>query len=796
MEKNNSILSTKANTLMRLNKLLRKSKIEELFAFSIDEWETRKEEILNKISDNFGPEKIVVRSSATNEDVKDNSMAGYYESVLNVNSKNIEEISDAISKVISSYNKSGKIDGENQVLIQKQTTDIKISGVIFTRNLINGSPYYIINYDSKGSTNSVTGGIEGKTVKISRFADFKAIPPEFRKLIESVREIESLLSDEKLDIEFAINKKREVIIFQVRPITTNFKNNDREVKKKIDYLKKKLKELSSKEEYLINNRDRKIFADMPDWNPAEILGDNPGHLDYSLYDFLITKDAWHKARISQGYDAGPSSRLVYLFGNKPYVDVMNSFRSFLPPNLSSKTKEKLLNFYWDKLRKNPELQDKIEFEVVYTCYDFSFDEKSKELRDYGFSSYEIENIKTSLKNLTNNLIKGSGYSIARDLKSLEYMKKNREKILVESSNESIQDIQRKIKFLLEDCKDKGTVGFSRLARLAFIGKIILKSMISKNIIEKGFYDNFMGSIKTVATEFEEDFVKMAENTISKEEFIKKYYHLRPGTYDITSKRYDSNLELLNDMEIVRFKKPLLKKFNLEKEIKDKIDVILNEEKLKFSADELFIFIRESIESREFSKFEFTKNLSDVIELIANLGEKFGLSRKDISFLEIYDLFEIEGEAEETKIREKLQKQISLRKKEREINNQIELPPIIFSEKDFDIVKFYSPSPNYITRKKISSDISFIDQKNPELADISGKIVFLENGDPGYDWIFAKNPAGLITKYGGVASHMAIRCAEFGLPAAIGCGILFDKLKNHKKIILDCNFKKIIPVIAK
>lgn len=35
--------------------------------------------------------------------------------------------------------------------------------------------------------------------------------------------------------------------------------------------------------------------------------------------------------------------------------------------------------------------------------------------------------------------------------------------------------------------------------------------------------------------------------------------------------------------------------------------------------------------------------------------------------------------------------------------------------------------------------------------------------------FTKGIKGFITKYGGMASHMAIRCAEFEIPAAIGCG---------------------------
>ena len=46
-------------------------------------------------------------------------------------------------------------------------------------------------------------------------------------------------------------------------------------------------------------------------------------------------------------------------------------------------------------------------------------------------------------------------------------------------------------------------------------------------------------------------------------------------------------------------------------------------------------------------------------------------------------------------------------------------------------------------------------------------------------------------YGGGNSHMAIRSAEFQLPAAIGVGIsLFKKISNSSLIELDCNKKTI------
>ena len=72
-----------------------------------------------------------------------------------------------------------------------------------------------------------------------------------------------------------------------------------------------------------------------------------------------------------------------------------------------------------------------------------------------------------------------------------------------------------------------------------------------------------------------------------------------------------------------------------------------------------------------------------------------------------------------------------------------------------------------------------------------KIIVIESADPGYDWIFTYKIAGLITKFGGVNSHMAIRCREFDIPAAIGCGeYLYNKIVSSRKVVLDCSTYKI------
>ena len=120
-----------------------------------------------------------------------------------------------------------------------------------------------------------------------------------------------------------------------------------------------------------------------------------------------------------------------------------------------------------------------------------------------------------------------------------------------------------------------------------------------------------------------------------------------------------------------------------------------------------------------------------------------------------------------------------------------LPPIINSVSDFEIIRYYSAKPNFITSKSVSAKVITQDDLNTGL-EIENKIILLESADPGYDWIFTRNPAGLITKYGGVASHMSIRCAEIGLPAAIGCGeVIFEKLILSSRVLLDCKNKQII-----
>ena len=120
---------TKAETLKKLIPFVNKSVIDDLVIFSVREWKLKQEEIIKTIQKYFEG-KIVVRSSALNEDCLIKSNAGHFTSVLDVDSKDRSKIIEAVEKVIFSY---GDNDENNQFFIQTFLEDVDISGVIFTR---------------------------------------------------------------------------------------------------------------------------------------------------------------------------------------------------------------------------------------------------------------------------------------------------------------------------------------------------------------------------------------------------------------------------------------------------------------------------------------------------------------------------------------------------------------------------------------------------------------------------------------------------------------------------------------
>ncbi len=783
------ILGTKAQTLDRLSKVIKKSQMPEQISFNLRQWKDSPDTIVDKIQKKFNEQLLAVRSSAITEDGFQASNAGAYTSLLNIRCENRQDMYAAIETVFKSYPNNAS---EHQILVQPMLKDVKISGVVFTRTLDFASPYYTIEYDSvTGYTNTVTQGSLQKQESLMLRKTLQHIPPQYQPwiscLIGAVKEIEELVGYDALDIEFVVDSRGTVFILQVRPIVATERNvsfTDKEIEKTLDRSKEHFRQ--KKASHPLAKCKSCVFGVMPDWNPAEIIGTRPRMLASTLYQYLITDNTWAVQRAEFGYRDVRPYPLMHFFAGHPYIDTRASFNSFIPATLPDALAESLTDFYLSWLIHRPELHDKVEFEVLPTCYSFSFDLWEARLRKEGnFSAAEIKSLQDALRDVTNNAF--ARYRM--DLQSIDVLSDR----LLRIQKSDLSPLNKAL-FQLYDCREFGALPFAHLAREGFIAVTLLRSAVQKGWISAGTMEAFLNSIDTITNGLTRDAVSVKEGKTDWFYFVEKYGHLRPGTYEITSPCYgdepDQYLRPLVDAAVQKEQEL----FAWPDDCREKIEHELHAHGLEVNFDQWETFLREAIKGRESSKFAFTRNLSSALQWLTIYGENIGLSADELSFVSLRSLHDIAtGHFCTCNEREFLRKELTQNRREWELACAIELPPLITDETDFDIFNHFESQPNFIGTKKIVAPLLLLTREiiNSSSDEYSGKIVVIPQADPGYDWLFGQHIAGLVTMYGGANSHMAIRAAEFGLPAAIGVGEkLYKKLTHAKTVELDCGSRRI------
>ena len=780
----NITFGTKAETLRTLKPLINKGTILDSIIFTQDQWNKDNNSIITSVQEKFATSDfVIVRSSSYEEDSSAQSLAGHFTSVGKVPTTNSNSLKSAIKKVISSIESSEK---SNQIFIQPHLNNICISGVLFTRDLDSLAPYYIVNYDeSKNSFDTVTSGNSNDLKTYIRFKNspFK-VHGNLKKLFSAAKELEGLLGNDALDIEFAIDSNQDLYIFQVRPIVIGNKlNNVPDLYKLLSKVTKKFKKLNSPHPNLYG--ERTLFGVMPDWNPAEMIGIKPRKLALSLYKELITDSIWAYQRDNYGYKNLRSFPLLISFLGLPYIDVRVSFNSFIPSEIENDLSVKLTNYYINELLKDHTNHDKIEFNIIYSCYYLSLDEKIEKLSKSGFSNNEILKIKAGLLNLTNNIISPLNGLYIQDIEKINTLEKKYTPIV--SSEMSDLD---KIYWLVEECKRLGTLPFAGLARAGFIAIQFLKSFVDVGIFTSEDYNNFMSSLDTVAKQMNRDYSLYSSGKLSKQDFITHYGHLRPGTYDILSKRYDEDLELYFSKNTTNNLTEVTdSQFIFNKDHLNKIDDRLKKIGIKVTSSELIVFIKKAIEGREYSKFMFTKFVSKILFLIQKLGKKYGFSREQMSHIDITTLLKLYSSLDTQNLDGIIQNDIIQNQMAYEVTKFINLPQLITSEEEIYDFFLTDNEPNFITNNSVTAEIVSENEIYEKV--LTGKIVFIKSADPGFDWMFSKNISGLITMYGGANSHMAIRCSELSIPAIIGCGEKkYTQWNKTTRIRIDCTNKKV------
>jgi len=761
-------LDSKADTILKLKKYNLNFLIPKTYVFKTDEWKISKKEIINFIKKNF-KSKIVIRSSSFDEDGKNQSQAGKYLSILGVNPNNKKKLEISVNKVINSYK---KINKNNKVIIQKQITKVLMSGVIFTHDLTNGSPYYIINYDDNSKkTDTVTSGHgEDSNKKLIIYRNgIKSLKSErFQKLLNCVFDLEKKIDNKYLDIEFVVDTDLKIYLLQVRNISTVSKwtINNKILNKKIKADKKYLTKHFKKR--------NQTLSQMTDWNPAEIIGKNPKKLSSSIYSRLVTDKSWAIAREKMGYSKLKNKKLMNLYSGKPYIDVRKSFFSFIPQQVNIKDKNKIVDFWVENLKKSPFLHDKAEFNVAVTAYDFEIKKKLNSYLPDKITSKTKKKLEFLYKDIfIKNIKKNSDANLNKISKKINYLSLLQKKFSIKKSKKKNKE---NIKLIIKNCIKYGIIPFSQAARHGFIAKGLIDSLVSRKILTKKRSIELQKVVNTVTSNFLEDINLVIKNQMTKSIFFEKYGHLRPGAYDITSKNY-------REMKNTFFEKPFISKkhkFKLNTKERNKFNILLSKEKIDLSHLTLINYIIRSIELREYSKFIFSKSIDNIFKLIMEIIPKKLKNKEIVSYFSINEI-----------LNDKISNKLFLkRKNEYENNIKIFLPEVIKDTSAYDVIPYMFNVPNFITNNRVTGKaLNIINNFKHSL---ENKIILIENADPGFDWIFTKKIKGFATQFGGANSHMAIRAAELDIPAVIGCGQKkFDELKNSSEIEIDCLNKKIV-----
>lgn len=776
-------LGTKAETLSRLRDRLARSEVPPSVSFEHRDWSSDPGAVLDRVRRELRSDEVIVRSSARREDTSERSNAGAFLSVAGVPLTLDGELRGAIDAVWKSY---GVPRVDDQVLIQPMLRQIACSGVAMTRTPDLGAPYYVLSFDSASArTDTVTSGAEGdvRTIVLLRGTRLRTdVCPEMIPVLECVQEIEALVGRDDLDIEFALGRNGAVYLLQVRPIaigarqvevdTSTLQSDLREAARSLDRWTR------ARRPPLVGHVD--AWSVMADWNPAEMIGTKPSRLAFSLYRHLITDEAWAVSRARLGFrDVRPYPLLVDVLGH-PYVDVRADLNSFLPRSIDDALGARLVDAWGRRLHDDPKLHDRVEFEVVPTCVSLDFERHAAELRRSGIRQTDVERLREGLTQTTRATID----SLPRDRASMRGLEERCDRV----SAETLPPLDRAL-LLLEDARRLGFVAFANQARAAFVAMSILRSLERHEAMTPEETESFLASIETVSGRMRRHGAEVARGQRAWADFVRSYGHLRPGTYDIRSPCYASEPTAFLDPCVRDELAESSPWKGLGARSERAAGASLETLGLGWTVTSFERFCREAIEGREHAKFTVTRNVSAALEALAEWGQAHGASREDLSLVPIRDLGELRGQSN-AEISSRLRDLIAGGREARARTQAAQLPALILAPDDVFCSERERSEPSFVTRKRVPAPICSLRSPTAS-ANVDGRIVAIPSADPGYDWLFSRPLAGLITMYGGPNSHMAVRAAEFRLPAAIGVGeSRFAELTAAQTIDLDCESRRI------
>ncbi len=266
--------------------------------------------------------------------------------------------------------------------------------------------------------------------------------------------------------------------------------------------------------------------------------------------------------------------------------------------------------------------------------------------------------------------------------------------------------------------------------------------------------------------------------ISFGEILKRYGHLGQNELELFSPRYRERPELLQMLQITddpryNLRKAYISSREMEKQIVKKYPELKNE----INTARRYLTLREKV------KFEFLRGYDILRFMLRKIETKIEWPKDLIFFLKPEEIIRIK-EITVSKIKE--------RKSHWEIEQNLNIPPIIDTGLDFQVVLEKSTTiltgigaTDEISEGEVVVILNIDDCQTVRLLK-PGKILVTKFTAPAWTPFMAavKPGGGIITEIGGMLAHAAIIARELGIAAVVNVSGATTMLKTGMKIKID------------
>lgn len=743
--------------------------VPQFVAFPVKQWQGDPSGTLKCIADaGLGP-TLAVRSCAALEDDCTNEPPGFFDSVLGVAATDAQSLALAIDQVCQSYQRRpARLSAtDDKVLVQTQLLEPWRSGVC--RIETGEGEFLEVEYDeSLSRTDAVTAGLNARRIYLSQCLE--ELPVAWRPLRAAMDVVRAQIGA-PVFVEFAIDRTGLPWIFQVR----------------IDRRPHHLAQVRPPTRQELEEAAATValagpLSVMADWNPAEMLGRDPGALDISLYDDLLMSGAWARGRASLGWRAPTRRKLMVEVGGRPYIRLRTSLQTLLPRGIPRQLVNSLVDDRLRLLESKPDLHDKVEFRLVWSAYAFDDEKVSADLKCRGFDDGQIRTLFRALRKVTRTTIGEAASHLREDRAGMLALRASRRRLARLKDSTSPAEVSREIRAALDVCRTYGTIPFSRQARVAFSFRYIIDHLIATEPQQSAAVQAWEAGLNTVTRQLSQAAIWVADGSMSLAQFNRRYGHLRPRTYSLESPRYDER------PAIAAASPPQAARRGRVPPDSACLEAVLRRNGAPISQRDFWKVAGAAFRAREEIKFYFSALLSDVLLTLGRVAAWSKIQRASLRALRIHDLLRILA-------RSKSWSEFAHRlvDERRRLIPPIRWPlsDILWDKTSIHAVEELTARPTFIGSTLAHGPARLIDGDAAIASPLNGAIVAIDAPDPGFDWIFSQPFKGLITEYGGQFSHMGIRCAEFGISAALGCGTrTFNTASGSAQITIDPNCEEI------